>query len=451
MSAVLPSPATTVPPAVKSMSPNQRAWARFRRNRIGYVSLWCFLVVLVLATFAELVSNDRPLVARYDGQLYFPLFKNHPETTFGGDFGTPTDWSDPLVAEQFAKPGNWAFFTLNRYGPRTSNPFELEPSPAPPSRLHWLGTDSLGQDMVARLLYGFRVSIWFAFALTLVGTAVGIAAGALQGYFGGRVDLVLQRFIEIWGAVPELYLLIIFASIFEPSLLLLLVLLSLWGWMGLSDYVRAEFLRNRSLEFVKAARALGLSNGQIIWRHVLPNSMTPVITFLPFPHERRHRRTDLAGLPGPGRAGHRAVAGRPAAPGQEQPRRLVDHLPHLRRAGADDAGADLHRRRAARRLRHPEIMTPPRSAFGAPPQGGAASGPAKPDPRRPLDGPLLQIDRLSVRFGTSTVVNDVSFTIAAGEKFGLVGESGSGKSITALSVLRLVDAASTSGVDPLRR
>jgi microcin C transport system permease protein len=282
MSAVLPSPTVTVPAALKPMSPNQRAWARFKRNRIGYVSLWCFIVVLVLATFAELVSNDRPLVARYDGQLYFPLFKNHPETTFGGDFGTPTDWSDPLIAEQFAKPGNWAFFTLNRYGPRTSNPFEAEPSPAAPSRLHWLGTDSLGQDMVARLLYGFRVSIWFAFALTLVGTAIGIAAGALQGYFGGRVDLVLQRLIEIWGAVPELYLLIIFASIFEPSLLLLLVLLSLWGWMGLSDYVRAEFLRNRSLEFVKAARALGLSNGQIIWRHVLPNSMTPVITFLPF-------------------------------------------------------------------------------------------------------------------------------------------------------------------------
>jgi microcin C transport system permease protein len=282
MSAVLPSPALASAPAVKPMSPNQRAWARFKRNRIGYVSLWCFVAVLVIATFAELVSNDRPLVARYDGQLYFPLFKNHPETTFGGDFGTPTDWSDPLIAEQFAKPGNWAFFTVNRYGPRTSNPFEIEPSPAAPSRLHWLGTDSLGQDMVARLLYGFRVSIWFAFALTLVGTAIGIAAGALQGYFGGRVDLVLQRLIEIWGAVPELYLLIIFASIFEPSLLLLLVLLSLWGWMGLSDYVRAEFLRNRSLEFVKAARALGLSNGQIIWRHVLPNSMTPVITFLPF-------------------------------------------------------------------------------------------------------------------------------------------------------------------------
>ncbi|MGL6109613.1 MAG: ABC transporter permease subunit, partial [Rubrivivax sp.] len=286
MSAVLSSsPVAQEAAALKPMSPNQRAWARFRRNRIGYVSLWCFVAFLVLATFAELVSNDRPLVARYQGELYFPLFKNHPETTFGGDFGTPTDWKDPLITEQFAQPGeprNWALFTLNTYSARTSNPFELEPSPAPPSALHWLGTDGQGQDMVARLLYGFRVSIWFAFALTLLGTVIGIAAGALQGYFGGRVDLLLQRFIEIWGAVPELYLLIIFASIFEPSLLLLLVLLSLWGWMGLSDYVRAEFLRNRSLEFVKAARALGLSNGQIIWRHVLPNSMTPVITFLPF-------------------------------------------------------------------------------------------------------------------------------------------------------------------------
>ena len=216
MSAVLPPLATAVPAAVKPMSPNQRAWARFRRNRIGTVSLWCFMVVLVFTTFAEGVSNDRPLVARYDGQIFFPLFNNHPETTFGGDFETATDWADPFIADQFTKPGNWAFFTLNRYGARTSNPFEAEPSPAPPSRLHWLGTDSLGQDMVARLLYGFRVSIWFAFALTLVGTAMGIAAGALQGYFGGRVDLVLQRLIEIWGAVPELYLLVISPTLARP-------------------------------------------------------------------------------------------------------------------------------------------------------------------------------------------------------------------------------------------
>ena len=264
------------------MSPNQRAWARFRRNRIGYFSLWVFLVMLLLSTFAELVSNDRPLLARYNGDLFFPLFKNQTETRFGGDFGTPTDWKDPFIREQFDQPGNWAFFTVNPHSARSSNPFEKIPSPALPNAQNWLGTDGLGQDMLARLLYGFRVSIWFALALTVVGTVIGIAAGALQGYFGGRIDLILQRFMEIWGAVPELYLLIIFASIFEPSLLLLLVLLSLWGWMGLSDYVRAEFLRNRNLEFVKAARALGLSNAQIIWRHVLPNSLTPVITFLPF-------------------------------------------------------------------------------------------------------------------------------------------------------------------------
>lgn len=225
---------------VRPMSPNQRAWARFRRNRIGYFSLWVFLAMLLLSTFAELVSNDRPLLARYNGDLFFPLFKNQAETRFGGDFGTPTDWKDPLIREQFDQPGNWAFFTVNPHSARSSNPFEKIPSPALPNAQNWLGTDGLGQDMLARLLYGFRVSIWFALALTVVGTVIGIAAGALQGYFGGRIDLILQRFMEIWGAVPELYLLIIFASIFEPSLLLLLVLLSLWGWMGLSDYVRAR-------------------------------------------------------------------------------------------------------------------------------------------------------------------------------------------------------------------
>lgn len=264
------------------LSPNQRAWARFKRNRLGYLSLWIFVALLLLATFAELISNDRPLIARYDGTLYFPLFHNPPERQFGGDFGTPTDWKDPLIRANFARPGNWAVFTLNEHSDQSQDYFQKAPSPAAPSAQNLLGTDVDSHDMVAKLIYGFRVSIWFAFALTLVGTVLGVIAGALQGYFGGRVDLLLQRVFEIWGAVPELYLLIIFASIFEPSLLLLLVLLSLWGWLGLSDYVRAEFLRNRNLEYVKAARALGLSNRQIIWRHVLPNSLTPVITFLPF-------------------------------------------------------------------------------------------------------------------------------------------------------------------------
>jgi microcin C transport system permease protein len=269
-------------PAFRPMSPNQRAWARFRRNRIGTASLWIMCALLVVSALAEVISNDRPLVARYDGTWSFPVFHNPPETAYGGDFATPTDWKDPFITEQFAKPGNWKINTINPHSATSTDYFQKEPNPAPPSSRNWLGTDSLGQDMVARLLYGFRVSILFALALAAVGTTIGIIAGAVQGYFGGRVDLGLQRLIEIWSSIPELYLLIIFASIFEPSLLLLLVLLSLFGWIGLSDYVRAEFLRNRSLEFVKAARAMGLSNLQIIWRHVLPNSMTPVITFLPF-------------------------------------------------------------------------------------------------------------------------------------------------------------------------
>ena len=269
-------------PAYRPMSPNQRAWARFRRNRIGTASLWIMCALLVVSALAEVISNDRPLVARYDGTWSFPVFHNPPETAYGGDFATPTDWKDPFIVERFAKPGNWKLDTLNPHSATSTDYFQKEPNPAPPSSRNWLGTDSLGQDMVARLLYGFRVSILFALALAAVGTTIGIIAGAVQGYFGGRVDLGLQRLIEIWSSIPELYLLIIFASIFEPSLLLLLVLLSLFGWIGLSDYVRAEFLRNRSLEFVKAARAMGLSNLQIIWRHVLPNSMTPVITFLPF-------------------------------------------------------------------------------------------------------------------------------------------------------------------------
>jgi microcin C transport system permease protein len=229
-----------------------------------------------------LVSNDRPLIAVYQGQWSLPMLHNPPERQYGGDFDTPTDWKDPFITAQFNQPGNWRLQTINPHSAESTDYFQKPSNPAPPSRMNWLGTDEQGRDMVARLLYGFRISLLFGAALTAVGMVIGVAAGALQGYFGGRIDLGLQRAIEIWASIPELYLLIIFASIFEPSLLLLLVLLSLFGWIGLSDYVRAEFLRNRGLEFVKAARALGLSNRQIIWRHVLPNSLTPVITFLPF-------------------------------------------------------------------------------------------------------------------------------------------------------------------------
>lgn len=265
-----------------SLSPLQRAWARFRRNRMGYWSLWIFVAMLLVSTGAELFSNDRPVVARIDGQLLFPILSNPSEKALGGDFATPTDWKDPFITELLEKPGNWAVTVANPHSALSTDYFTKAAPPAPPSTKNWLGTDSKGRDMLARLLYGFRVSIWFALALTLVGTTIGIVMGSIMGYFGGRIDLTLQRVVEIWGAVPELYFLIIFAAIFEPSLGLLLVLLSMWSWLGLSDYVRAEFLRNRSLEYVKAARALGLSNLQIIRRHVLPNSLTPVITFIPF-------------------------------------------------------------------------------------------------------------------------------------------------------------------------
>lgn len=265
-----------------SLSPTQRAWLRFRRNRLGFYSLVLFVFLFVMSLFAEVLCNDKPWIARYNGSFYAPIVHNLPETTFGGDFETPTDFLDPFIQAQFNKPGNWALYPLNPYHHSTLNYFATQPNPAPPSGGNWLGTDDRGRDVVARLLYGFRISVLFALALTLFGTVIGILTGALQGFFGGKIDLAMQRFMEVWGAMPELYLLIIFSAVFDPSITLLLVLLGLFGWMGLSDYVRAEFLRNRQLDYVRAARALGLSDAQIMWRHVLPNSLTPVVTFLPF-------------------------------------------------------------------------------------------------------------------------------------------------------------------------
>ena len=273
---------SAIPVPVGGNSPTRRAWARFRRNRLGYWSLLVFCAVVLLSLAAELISNDRPLLVRYQGQFYVPVLQDHAETTFGGDFQTPTDYLDPFIRDRLAQPGNWAVYAPNPYGPKTLNYFSKSPNPSAPSRDNWLGTDDRGRDLLAQLIYGFRVSVLFALALTVTGVVLGVLTGALQGYFGGKTDLAFQRFIEIWSAMPELYLLIIFSAVFAPSLALLLVLLSLFGWMGLSDYVRAEFLRNRQLDYVRAARALGVGNWQIIRRHVLPNSLTPVVTFLPF-------------------------------------------------------------------------------------------------------------------------------------------------------------------------
>ena len=276
------STATLAVPADKSVSPARRVWLRFKKNRRGYWSLILFSVLVVISLMAELVSNDKPLIASYKGEIVFPMLTTYSEKKFGGDFESQADYLDPFIRDQFKKDGNWAIYPLNHYHFNTLNYFATSPNPAPPSTENWLGTDDRGRDVFARLLYGFRVSVLFGLALTFTGVLLGLFTGAVQGYFAGKTDLFFQRFMEIWGSMPELYLLIIFASIFQPSVGLLLLLLSLFGWMGLSDYVRADFLRNRNLEYVQAARALGLSNGQIIWRHVLPNSLTPVVTFLPF-------------------------------------------------------------------------------------------------------------------------------------------------------------------------
>jgi microcin C transport system permease protein len=259
-----------------------KIWHRFKRNRRGYYSLILFVFLFGLSLAAELISNDSPLLVRYNGRFYFPIFISYPEVTFGGDFETETDYRDPLVLEKLQAPGNFVLFPPNKNSFNTINRQIIGPVPSPPTMENLLGTDDRGRDVLARVIYGFRLSILFGLALTFIGTLVGIVAGAVQGYFGGRTDLLFQRFIEVWGAMPELYLLIIFASIFKPSFLLLLLLLSLFSWMGLSDYVRAEFLRGRNLEYVKAAKALGVGNIAIMWRHLLPNGITPVITFLPF-------------------------------------------------------------------------------------------------------------------------------------------------------------------------
>ena len=257
-------------------------WLKYKSSKRNLYSLYIFSFLFILSIFAEVISNDKPLLMMIEDKLYIPLVIDYKETHFGGVFETEADYKDDFMKDLINEKNNWAIFPLNPNSYNTINLNNSRPNPAPPSQDNYLGTDDRGRDVLARLIYGFRLSVIFAFVLTIIAVIIGIFFGAIQGYFVGRTDLFLQRFIEIWSSMPELYLLIIFSSLFEPSLSLLIILLSLFGWIGLSDYVRAEFLKGRNMDYVIAARTMGLTNYQIITRHILPNSMISVITFLPF-------------------------------------------------------------------------------------------------------------------------------------------------------------------------
>ena len=288
------------------LSPLQRRrWEVFKLNRRGFWSLWVFLLLFGVSLGSEFIANDKPIVVKYDGQLYWPIFKAYPETAFGGIFETEAEYRDPAVKEMIAKSGGWVLWPPIRFSYNTQNKNPPMAFPVKPTWMltdedcklaiergfhpcdaslewNWLGTDDQGRDVIARVLYGFRLSVLFGLALTLFASVIGVAAGATQGYFGGWTDLLFQRFIEIWTSVPTLYLLIIVAAVITPGFWILLGIQLAFAWVALVGVVRAEFLRARNLEYVTAARALGLSNGKIIFRHLLPNAMVATLTFVPF-------------------------------------------------------------------------------------------------------------------------------------------------------------------------
>ena len=260
----------------------RRRLYNFRANRRGFWSLWIFLALFGITLFAEFVANDKPLLVSYGDRLYVPVLVSYPETTFGGDFETEAEYRDPFLAELIEEKGGWMLWPPVRYSYSTINLDLPVPAPAPPSAENWLGTDDQGRDVVARLIYGFRISVLFGLVLTVLSSIIGVAAGAVQGYFGGWTDLLFQRFIEIWSGLPVLFLLIILASIVEPNFWWLLGIMMLFSWMALVGVVRAEFLRARNFDYVRAARALGVRDSTIMFKHVLPNAMVATMTFLPF-------------------------------------------------------------------------------------------------------------------------------------------------------------------------
>jgi microcin C transport system permease protein len=296
-----------VPPARRTrLSPiNRRRWDSFKRNRRGFYSLWIFLVLFVVSLFAEFIANDKPFLVKYDGKYYVPALFTYAETTFGGDFETAADYRDPYLQKLIADKDGYMLWPPIRYSYDTYNRDLPTPAPSKPTWLltdeqcrpvaeksgghtctdlewNWLGTDDQGRDVVARLIYGFRISVLFGLSLTLISSVVGVAAGAVQGYFGGWIDLLFQRFIEIWTSVPSLFLLLIVSSVLVPGFFVLLGIMLLFSWVSLVGLVRAEFLRGRNFEYIQAARALGVSNRTIMFRHLLPNAMVATMTFMPF-------------------------------------------------------------------------------------------------------------------------------------------------------------------------
>ena len=265
-----------------ALSPlNQRRFQNFRLNKRGWYSFLIFSLLFFISLFGDFIANDKPLLVKFNNQFYFPILSNYPETVFGGDFETETDYHDPYVQNLIYEKGDiiwpiipYSYDTIIR---------DLDvPAPAPPSKKNWLGTDDLARDVLARLIYGFRISILFGLTLTFFSMILGVTAGSIQGYYGGNIDLFFQRFMEIWAAIPALYVLIILASVVQPNFWWLLIILLLFSWMGYVGVVRAEFLRARNLDYVRAAKALGVSNTTIMFRHLLPNATVATVTFLPF-------------------------------------------------------------------------------------------------------------------------------------------------------------------------
>lgn len=267
----------------KTLSPlTQRRLENFRANKRGYYAFWIFLTLFLLALSAEFIANDKPLVIYTKGEFYAPIFVSYPETAFGGEFATEARYRDPYLKKLIAEQGGWMIWPLVPFSYNTIN-YELnEPAPSPPSAQNWLGTDDQGRDVLARMIYGFRISVLFGLTLTLFSSIIGVAAGAVQGYFGGLTDLFMQRFMEVWGGMPVLYLLIIMASLVQPNFWWLLALMLLFSWMSLVHVVRAEFLRARNFDYVRAAKALGAPDLLIMFKHVLPNAMVATLTYLPF-------------------------------------------------------------------------------------------------------------------------------------------------------------------------